>query len=63
MPPWRWVPVLLILALCGLVVLIFLPTVLELSNPKDKGPRQILEPPSRNSAEEDEEPEKRNTYS
>lgn len=43
MDPWRWVPVLLLLALLGLVLLVFLPSVLELSNPKDKGPRKIPE--------------------
>jgi len=57
MPPWRWVPVLLILALCGLVVLIFLPSILELSNPKDKGPRQFPETTAENDAKEDDKPE------
>lgn len=42
MDPWRWVPILL-LALCGLVILILLPSILELNNPKDKGPRKIPE--------------------
>jgi len=54
MPPWRWIPVLLLLALLGLVVLIFLPSILELSNPKDKGPRQIPETTTENSATEEE---------
>jgi hypothetical protein len=58
MLPWRWVPVLLLLALYGLVFLIFLPSILELSNPKDKGPRQIPEATTENGAEEDEKPEK-----
>ena len=58
MSPWRWVPVLLFLALCGLVLLIFLPSILELSNPKDKGPRQIPETTTENDVEEVEEPEK-----
>jgi len=59
MPPWRWVPVLLILALCGLIVLIILPSILELSNPKDKGPRQIPETTTtENNTEEDDKPEK-----
>ena len=54
MPPWHWVPVLLILALCGLVVLVLLPLILELNNPKDKGPRQISETTTENDAEEDD---------
>jgi len=58
MPPWRWIPVLLLLALCGLVLLIFLPSILELSDPKDKGPRQIPEPLTENDAEEVEKFEK-----
>ena len=58
MPPWRWIPVLLLLALLGLVVLIFLPSILELSNPKDKGPRQIPEPTTENDAKNAEKPEK-----
>jgi len=58
MPPWRWVPVLLILALCGLVLLVLLPSILELSNPKDKGPRQIPETTTENDEEEVEESEK-----
>ena len=57
MPPWHWVPVLLLLALCGLVALVFLPSILELSNPKDKGPRQIPEPITENGAEKVEKPE------
>jgi len=53
--PWRWVPVLLLLALCGLVLLVFLPSILELSDPKDKGPRQISEITIENGAEEVDE--------
>jgi hypothetical protein len=52
MHPWRWVPILLILTLCGLVLLVFLPSILELSNPKDKGPRQIPETTTENCEEE-----------
>jgi len=58
MPPWRWIPVLLFLALCGLAVLILLPSILELSNPKDKGPRQIPETTTEDDAEEDDKLEK-----
>jgi len=58
MPPWRWIPVLLLLALCGLILLIFLPSILELSDPKDKGPRQIPEPTIENDVEEVEKFEK-----
>jgi hypothetical protein len=53
MYPWRWVPVLLLLASLGLVVLIFVPSILELSNPKDKGPRQIPESTTENAVEDD----------
>jgi hypothetical protein len=55
MSPWRWIPVLLLLALIGLVLLIFLPSILELRNPKDKGPRQIPETTTENSAAEEED--------
>jgi len=53
MNPWHWVSVLLLLALCGLVVLIFLPSILELNNPKDKGPRKIPETTAQNETEKD----------
>jgi len=53
MHPWRWIPVLLLLTLLGLVVLIFLPSILELNNPKDKGPRQISEAATEDNTEED----------
>jgi hypothetical protein len=57
MSPWRWVPVLLFLALCGFVLLIFIPSILELSHPKDKGPRQIPETTTESDTEEDDKPE------
>lgn len=56
MSPWRWIPVLLILALLGLIAIIFLPSILELNNPKDEGPRQIPESTTEVSTDE-EEPE------
>ena len=35
--------ILLILALCGFIFLLFLPSILELKRPKDSGPRKIAE--------------------
>lgn len=35
--------ILLILALCVFVILLFLPSILELKRPKDPGPRKIAE--------------------
>lgn len=43
MLPIPWSPILLILALCGLALLFFLPAVLELKRPRDKGPRKVAE--------------------
>lgn len=43
MPQIPWLILLWILALSGFVVLIFLPALLELRNPKDNGPRKIPE--------------------
>jgi hypothetical protein len=63
MQPWHWVPLLLLLALCGLVVLVFLPSILELSNPKDKGPRQIPETTIEEASEKDDESEKQDFHS
>ena len=37
-----WLFVLLIMALCGFTVFLFLPSILELKHPRDHGPRQIL---------------------
>ena len=61
MSPWHWVPVLLVLALCGLVTLIFLPSILELSRPKDRGPRRIPEHTTENNGEEVEKPKNENS--
>jgi len=58
MSPWRWIPVLLILALLGLVTVIFLPSFLELNNPKDEGPRKIADSTTKSEQDEDEESEK-----
>ena len=38
-----WLLVLLILALCGFTVFLFLPAILELKRPRNHGPRRILE--------------------
>jgi len=35
--------ILLILALCAFIFLLFLPSLLELKRPKDSGPRKISE--------------------
>jgi hypothetical protein len=35
--------ILLILALCAFILLLFLPSLLELKRPKDPGPRKIDE--------------------
>jgi hypothetical protein len=37
-----WLLILLILALCGFTVFLFLPAILELKRPRDHGPRRIL---------------------
>ena len=58
MSPWRWIPVLLILALLGLIAIIFLPSILELSNPKDEGPREIPDSTTKSEQDENEESEK-----
>jgi hypothetical protein len=38
-----YVLILLILALCAFIFLLFLPSILELKRPKDPGPRKIAE--------------------
>jgi hypothetical protein len=38
-----YVFILLILALCAFIFLVFLPSILELKRPKDPGPRKIAE--------------------
>jgi len=38
-----WLLILLILALCGFAVFLFLPSILELKRPRNHGPRRILE--------------------
>lgn len=38
-----WLVILLILALCGFAVFLFLPSILELKRPRNHGPRRILE--------------------
>jgi len=43
MLPIPWAPILLVLALCGFALLFFLPAVLELKRPRDKGPRRFAE--------------------
>lgn len=43
MLPIPWLPILLVLALCGFTLLFFLPAVLELKRPRDKGPRRVAE--------------------
>jgi hypothetical protein len=43
MDPMRWVPLLLLLAALGLIAVLFIPSLSELNNPMDKGPRQIPE--------------------
>ncbi|KPV64756.1 MAG: hypothetical protein AOA65_0823 [Candidatus Bathyarchaeota archaeon BA1] len=46
-PILMWIPwalIFLILMLCGFIMLIFLPALLELKRPKDPGPRRIAEP-------------------
>lgn len=40
--------ILLILALLGLILALFLPTFFEIRKPKDSGPREILESTRRN---------------
>jgi len=35
--------ILLILALCAFIILLFLPSIIELKRPKDPGPRKIAE--------------------
>jgi len=37
-----WLLVLLIMALCGFTVFLFLPSILELKRPRNHGPRRIL---------------------
>lgn len=37
-----WLLILLILALCGFTVFLFLPSILELKQPRNHGPRRIL---------------------
>jgi len=46
-----WLPILLTLALCGFIVLLFLPSILELKRPKNHGPRRILEGSEEGSAQ------------
>jgi len=43
MLPIPWSPILLAFALCGFALLFFLPAVLELRRPRDKGPRKVAE--------------------
>ncbi|MDH5438516.1 MAG: hypothetical protein OEX76_06410 [Candidatus Bathyarchaeota archaeon] len=43
MLPIPWSQILLVLALCGFALLFFLPAVLELKRPRDKGPRKVAE--------------------
>lgn len=38
-----WLLILLILALCGFTMFLFLPSILELKRPRNHGPRRILE--------------------
>ncbi|MFQ6080842.1 MAG: hypothetical protein ACE5OW_04135 [Candidatus Bathyarchaeia archaeon] len=38
-----WLLILLILALCGFVIILFLPALWELRKPRDPGPRRIDE--------------------
>jgi len=43
MLPIPWASILLVFALCGFALLFFLPAVVELKRPRDKGPRRVAE--------------------
>jgi len=43
MVPIPWSSILLVLALCAFALFFFLPAVLELKRPRDKGPRKVAE--------------------